>query len=79
MRSFFAYDLVGLADSAAMPITSRVSWSRRPMRASLGEGDAYEAFGRRVVARAFPIGIDVGEFQRLAESPESRETEHHAA
>jgi len=35
----------------------------------------YEAMGRRVIARSFPIGIDVDEFRRLAFSAESRETE----
>jgi trehalose 6-phosphate synthase len=41
---------------------------------ALGEGE-FEALGRRVVARAYPIGIDVGAFQRLAGSNESRQTE----
>ncbi|MDP9046444.1 MAG: alpha,alpha-trehalose-phosphate synthase (UDP-forming) [Pseudomonadota bacterium] len=73
MRSFFAYDLVGLQTQADADHFGRFVLEEAHATA-LGEG-GYEAFGRRVVARAFPIGIDVDEFQRLADSTESRETE----
>ena len=73
MRSFFAYDLVGLqtrvdADHFARFVQEEASAT------ALGDG-GFEAYGRRVVARAFPIGIDVDEFRRLAGSAESRETD----
>jgi trehalose 6-phosphate synthase len=72
MRSFFAYDLVGLqtrvdADHFARFVQEEAN------AVALGDG-GFEAYGRRVVARSFPIGIDVDEFQRLASSAESRET-----
>ena len=73
MRSFFAYDLVGLQTRADADHFGR--FVREEASATVrGEGE-FEAYGRHLVARAFPIGIDVDEFQRLAESPESRETE----
>ena len=73
MRSFFAYDLVGLqtqvdADHFARFVQEEASAT------ALGD-DRFEAFGRHVVARAFPIGIDVDEFRRLSSTSESRETE----
>jgi trehalose 6-phosphate synthase len=73
MRSFFAYDLVGLQTRADAYHFGR--FVIEEANATAVGADGYEAFGRRVVARAFPIGIDVDEFQRLAESTESRETE----
>jgi trehalose 6-phosphate synthase len=73
MRSFFAYDLVGLQTRADADHFGR--FVIEEAHATAIGADGYEAFGRRVVARAFPIGIDVEEFQRLSESTESRETE----
>jgi trehalose 6-phosphate synthase len=72
MRSFFAYDLVGLQTKGDADHFGRFVQEEANATA-LGDG-SYEAMGRRVLARAFPIGIDVGEFQRLASSAESRET-----
>jgi trehalose 6-phosphate synthase len=73
MRSFFAYDLVGLQTRSDADHFARFVQEEAGARA-LGEGE-FEALGRRVVARAYPIGIDVGAFQRLAGSNESRQTE----
>jgi trehalose 6-phosphate synthase len=73
MRSFFAYDLVGLQTRADADHFARFVQEEAGARA-LGDG-AFEALGRSVIARAFPIGIDVDEFQRLARSNESRQTE----
>jgi trehalose 6-phosphate synthase len=73
MRSFFAYDLVGLQTRADADHFARFVQEEAGAR-PLGDG-AFEALGRSVIARAFPIGIDVGEFQRLAASNESRQTE----
>ena len=73
MRSLFAYDLVGLQTRADADHFARFVQEEAGAQA-LGDG-AFEAMGRRVIARAFPIGIDVDEFQRLAGSNESRQTE----
>ncbi|HWI11963.1 MAG TPA: trehalose-6-phosphate synthase [Burkholderiaceae bacterium] len=73
MRSFFAYDLVGLQSRVDADHFARFVQEEAHATA-LGDGE-FEAYGRRVVARAFPIGIDVDEFRRLAGSAESRETE----
>ena len=72
MRSFFAYDLVGLQNRVDADHFARFV-QEEANAVALGDG-GFEAYGRRVVARAFPIGIDVDEFQRLASSAESRET-----
>jgi len=73
MRSFFAYDLVGLQARSDADHFARFVQEEAGARA-LGD-DGFEAIGRRVIARAYPIGIDVDEFQRLAASNESRQTE----
>ena len=73
MRSFFAYDLVGLQTRSDADHFARFVQEEAGARA-LGEG-RFEALGRQVVARAYPIGIDVEEFQRLASSNDSRQTE----
>jgi len=73
MRSFFAYDLVGLQTRADADHFAR--FVQEEANAKLVGNDTFEAMGRRVIARSFPIGIDVDEFQRLAFSAESRETE----
>lgn len=73
MRSLFAYDLVGLQTRSDADHFARFVQEEAGARA-LGEG-GFEAMGRQVIARAYPIGIDVGEFQRLAGSNESRQTE----
>ncbi len=73
MRSFFAYDLVGLQTRVDTDHFAR--FVQEEANATALGGGEFEAYGRRVVARAFPIGIDVDEFRRLAGSAESRETE----
>ena len=73
MRSFFAYDLIGLQTQADVDHFARFVVEEANAQAQGAGG--FEAFGRRVVARAFPIGIDVDEFRRLAGSAESHETE----
>ncbi len=73
MRSFFAYDLVGLQAKSDADHFARFVQEEAGATA-LGDG-GFEALGRQVVARAYPIGIDVEEFQRLASSTESRQTE----
>ncbi|CAN5387445.1 alpha,alpha-trehalose-phosphate synthase (UDP-forming) [soil metagenome] len=73
MRSFFAYDLVGLQTRSDADHFARFVQEEAGATA-LGDG-GFEAMGRQVVARAYPIGIDVEGFRRLASSTESRQTE----
>ena len=72
MRALFAYDLVGLQSESDLGHFAR--YVAAEAGAELLPNDHYRAFNRMVCARAFPIGIDVGEFQALAETPESMET-----
>ncbi|CAN5230164.1 alpha,alpha-trehalose-phosphate synthase (UDP-forming) [soil metagenome] len=72
MRSFFAYDLVGLQTRSDADHFARFVQEEAGATA-LGDG-GFEAMGRRVVARSYPIGIDVEEFRQLANSSESRQT-----
>jgi trehalose 6-phosphate synthase len=73
MRSFFAYDLVGLQTRSDADHFARFVQEEAGALAH-GNG-AFEAMGRHVVARAYPIGIDVDEFQLLANSNEARQTD----
>ncbi|MEF7614918.1 trehalose-6-phosphate synthase [Aquincola sp. MAHUQ-54] len=73
MRSFFAYDLVGLQTNADADHFSRFLIDEAHAE-RLPDG-RFRAYGSTMRAQAFPIGIDVDEFRGLAESPESRETE----
>lgn len=71
IRALFAYDLVGLQSVTDVAHFERYVTVEAAAEV-LDEGQ-YRAFNRRVCARAFPIGIDVDEFQRLGEGPEARE------
>jgi len=72
MRSFFAYDLVGLQSQ------TDVAHFRRCMLNEAGatalDEQRLQAYGAVLRVEAFPIGIDVGEFQALASTPESMQT-----
>jgi trehalose 6-phosphate synthase len=72
MRWFFAYDLVGFQTKLDVDHFARFVQDEAHA-AHLG-GDRYQAYERALLVRAFPIGIDVEEFQRLARSRESMET-----
>jgi trehalose 6-phosphate synthase len=68
LRGFSAYDVVGFqtpldADNFVNGLT------RQGLGRSLGNG-FYEAFGRRFLVDAFPIGIDTPAFRREAEQSE---------
>jgi trehalose 6-phosphate synthase len=71
MRSLFAYDVVGMQSEADMVHFRRyvVAEGNAEMLAE----DTFRAFSRTLVARAFPIGIDVDEFLALAEQAEAQE------
>jgi len=71
IRTLFAYDLVGFQSRGDLRHFDRyVEAEAHAQR--LGDG-RWRAFNRTVVADAFPIGIDVEEFQALTDAPEGRE------
>ncbi|AKJ32210.1 alpha,alpha-trehalose-phosphate synthase (UDP-forming) [Caldimonas brevitalea] len=72
IRALFAYDLVGLQSEADTMHFARYVQAEAGAE-ELGN-DHYRAFNRTVRVSAFPIGIDVDEFSRLAEGKEARET-----
>jgi trehalose 6-phosphate synthase len=69
MRSLFSYDLLGFQTEA--DVQRFRDCAVREFGAQL-RGDTVTAFGRRLTAKAFPIGIDAGEFAQLAMSPAAR-------
>jgi len=71
MRSLFAYDLVGLQSEADLSHFDR--YVQAEADAKPVAEHQYRAFGATVRAQAFPIGIDVAEFERLGKAPEAVE------
>ena len=71
MRSLFAYDLVGFQSEADVEHFS-VYVGEEAGAENLG-AHQFRAFGRRVHAQAFPIGIDVDEFAALTHGKEASE------
>ena len=72
IRSLFAYDLVGLQSDNDVAHFKR--YVATEANAEILPDSHYRAFDRLVCTRAFPIGLDVDEFQALAASSESQET-----
>ncbi|MCU0928679.1 MAG: alpha,alpha-trehalose-phosphate synthase (UDP-forming) [Burkholderiaceae bacterium] len=72
MRSLFAYDLVGFQSDADLQHFAR--YVRNEGRAKQRSDDVFHAFGRSVRARAFPIGIDVDEFDALMQGRDAQDT-----
>ena len=72
MQALFDYDLVGLQTRADAQNFERYLLDEAG--AERLAGNRYALGGRTVCARAFPIGIDVDEFQRLAQSRDAVET-----
>jgi trehalose 6-phosphate synthase len=72
MRSLLAYDLVGF--QSQMDTDHFAAYVEREADGQRQGEDRFHAYGRTVRARAFPIGIDVGELQAMAASPEAQET-----
>lgn len=70
IRALFAYDLVGFQSETDVVHFAR--YMEAEARAQPLEGHRWRAFGRTVQAGAFPIGIDVDEFEALAQGPESQ-------
>jgi len=71
IRALFAYDVVGFQSNADLAHFCRYVETEAHAQ-NLGDG-RWRAFNRTVHAGAFPIGIDVGEFETLVEAPEGRE------
>ncbi|GAA6143145.1 trehalose-6-phosphate synthase [Hydrogenophaga sp. 5NK40-0174] len=71
MRSLFAYDLVGFQSQA--DVTHFRHYAETELKGSYGPDDIVEASGAQVRAKAFPIGIDVDEFQTLAKGKDALE------
>ncbi|RYF75082.1 MAG: trehalose-6-phosphate synthase, partial [Comamonadaceae bacterium] len=71
MRSLFAYDLVGFQARQDVQHFERYVQNEAHGE-SLGD-DHFRAWGQTLRASAFPIGIDVQEFNALAQAKESRD------
>jgi trehalose 6-phosphate synthase len=71
MRSLFAFDLVGFQSRADLLHFSHYVEAEAHAKV-LGDG-RFQAYDRTMRAGAFPIGMDVAEFVRLAEAKEGRD------
>ncbi|GAB3768179.1 alpha,alpha-trehalose-phosphate synthase (UDP-forming) [Ramlibacter monticola] len=71
IRALFAYDLVGFQSKADLDHFAR--YVETEAHAQPVDDGRWRAFGRTVQAGAFPIGIDVQEFNELARAPEAVE------
>ncbi len=72
VRSLFAYDLVGF--QAKSDVEHFSDYVGVEAGAEVLDAHHFRAFGRTVRAQAFPIGIDVDEFEALGRGKESRDT-----
>ena len=69
VKALFAYDLIGFQTE------SDLSCFRDYVEREAGghvDGDTYQAYGRKLVARAFPIGIDTAQFAEMAGTEEAQ-------
>ena len=71
MRTLFAYDLLGFQSDADLLNFSHYVQSEA--HAEVLPDGRYRAFDRTVQAGSFPIGIDVGELTRMAETKEGNQ------
>lgn len=69
VKALMAYDLLGFQTEGDLQCFT--DYVLREAGGTL-EGDTLRAYGRTVVARAFPIGIDTAQFARMAQSEEAR-------
>jgi trehalose 6-phosphate synthase len=71
IRALFSYDLLGFQSNA--DVGHFIAYAQTEAHAQhVGDG-RWRAFNRTVQASAFPIGIDVAEFEALTHAPEGRE------
>jgi trehalose 6-phosphate synthase len=68
VRALFAYDLVGFQSQA--DLAHFAGYVASEAHAQQVDDGRWRAFGRTLQAGAFPIGIDVAEFQALTRAPE---------
>ena len=71
IRALFSYDLLGFQSNADVSHFARYAEAEAHAQ-HVGDG-RWRAFNRTVQAGAFPIGIDVAEFEALTHAPEGRE------
>lgn len=71
IRSLFAYDLVGFQSQTDVDHFAR--YVGQEVGAETLAEHQFRAFGRKVQAQAFPIGIDVDEFAALTHGKEARD------
>ncbi|MDB5953929.1 alpha,alpha-trehalose-phosphate synthase (UDP-forming) [Ramlibacter sp.] len=71
VRALFAYDLVGFQSRSDLKHFG--DYVETEAHAQRLDEDRWRAFGRTVHAGAFPIGIDIEEFNALANGPEATE------
>jgi trehalose 6-phosphate synthase len=71
VRALFAYDLVGFQSQSDLKHFG--DYVETEAHAQRLDEDRWRAFGRTVHAGAFPIGIDIEEFNALANGPEATE------
>jgi trehalose 6-phosphate synthase len=71
MRAMFSFDLVGFQSEADLSHFER--YVQVEAHAQQVEPGRWRAFGRTVRAGAFPIGLDVAEFETLTHAPEATE------
>jgi trehalose 6-phosphate synthase len=69
MRSLFAYDLIGF--QAESDVVNFARYALAEAQAEIRGPERFRAYGRTVMARAFPIGIDVDEFVNLGQEPDA--------
>jgi trehalose 6-phosphate synthase len=72
MRALFAYDVVGFQSEADLLHFSH--YVKAEATAETVGSSQFRAFNSTVRAGAFPIGIDVDDFQRLGRAREARDT-----
>lgn len=71
IRSLFAFDLVGFQSQA--DVRHFTQYVQGEAQVETLSAERYRGFNRTVQVGAFPIGIDVEEFERFAESKEGRD------
>ena len=69
VRSMFAYDVVGFQTSSDLANFQR--YVTENADGKLDVDGRLTAFGRTIVVKAFPIGIDVDTFREMARTPEA--------
>jgi len=72
MRALFAYDVVGFQSES--DLLHFAHYVKAEATAETVGSSQFRAFNSTVLAGAFPIGIDVDDFQRLGRAREARET-----